>query len=95
LYNNLNIIINSAGTVEFDTRLDIATEINVRGPLLLMELAQKCANFESFVQVSTLFAVSDNTGFIDEKIFESRHNWLEEYEQICNSNITEITDTQR
>lgn len=40
LYNNLNVIINCAGTVEFDTRLDIATDINVRGTLLLMKLAE-------------------------------------------------------
>ena len=48
LLGNLNVIINSAGTVEFDTRLDIATDINVRGPLLLMKLAEKCVNFECF-----------------------------------------------
>jgi thioester reductase-like protein len=48
LIQNLNIIINCAGTVEFDTRLDIATRINVTGPLKLIELAQQCPNFEVF-----------------------------------------------
>ena len=95
MYNNLNIIINSAGTTEFDTRLDIATEINVRGPLLLMQLAQKCVNFEAFVQISTLFAVSDKIGFIDEKIFESRHKWMDEYDRICNSSIKDISENQQ
>ena len=71
LIENLNIIINSAGMVEFNTRLDIATNINVTGPLLLMQLAEKCHNFEGFCQVSTLFALSDRTGFMEEKIYES------------------------
>ena len=42
LLQNLNIIINSAGCVEFDTRLDIQVDTNVRGPLKLMGLAQQC-----------------------------------------------------
>jgi hypothetical protein len=48
-------------------RNDISTEINVRGPLVLMKLAEKCKNIEVFCQISTLFSISDNIGFIDEK----------------------------
>ena len=48
LIENLNVIINAAGTVEFDTRLDLATDVNVRGPLLLMKLAERCKRFECF-----------------------------------------------
>jgi len=43
LYANLNVIINSAGTVEFDTRLDLATSVNVTGAVALMQLADQCA----------------------------------------------------
>ena len=39
LIQNLNIIINSAGCVEFDTRLDTQVDTNVRGPLKLIGLA--------------------------------------------------------
>jgi hypothetical protein len=39
----------------------------VRGPLVLMKLAEKCKNIEVFCQISTLFSISDNIGFIDEK----------------------------
>ena len=48
LKTNLNIIINAAGNLEFSTRLDHAVDINVRGPLKLMMLAEQCANFETF-----------------------------------------------
>lgn len=77
LLQNLNIIINSAGPREFDTRLDIAADINVRGPLLLMKLAEQCPNFEAFCQISTLFAVSDKMGFIDERMYsgDTEHDW--------------------
>jgi fatty acyl-CoA reductase len=43
LVANLNVIINSAGTVEFDTRLDLATSVNVTGAVALMQLADQCA----------------------------------------------------
>ena len=59
LLQNLNVIINCAGTVEFDTRLDLATTINVTGPLKLMQLAEQCQNFEAFCQISTTFAVCE------------------------------------
>ena len=39
LVANLNVIINSAGTVEFDTRLDLATSVNVTGAVALLQLA--------------------------------------------------------
>ena len=39
LIQNLNIIVNSAGCVEFDTRLDTQVDTNVRGPLKLLGLA--------------------------------------------------------
>jgi len=90
LRSKLNIIVNAAGTVEFDTRLDIATDINVRGPLLLMKLAATCQKFEAFCQVSTLFALSDKLGFIDEKIYESGHDWHKEYQKISTMNASEI-----
>ena len=69
LKNNLNIIINAADSSEFEMRLDLQTDINVGAPLMLMKLAQKCLKFEIFCHVSTTFALSDKTGFIDEKTF--------------------------
>jgi alcohol-forming fatty acyl-CoA reductase len=40
LINNVNIIINCAGNVDFNARLDIAMRINVTGPLMLLKLAE-------------------------------------------------------
>ena len=71
----MNIIINAGGTSDFNARLDIAKDLNVRAPRKLMELAEKCHKFEMFCQISTLLALSDRSGFIDEKMYESSHNW--------------------
>lgn len=82
--------------MEFDTRLDISTKINVTGPLKLMQLAKECPNFEVFCQVSTLYGFVDRTGFIDEKIaYPSDHDWVKEYERIKNTNHVDIEDLQK
>jgi dTDP-4-dehydrorhamnose reductase len=39
LQNELNVIINCAGNVDFKAALDIAVKINVSGPLNLLKLA--------------------------------------------------------
>jgi len=76
--------------------LDIATELIVRGPLLLIKLAEQCSNFEAFCQISTLFAVSDRTGFIEERMYsdDSEHDWQSEYERIRSMNGVEILESQ-
>jgi hypothetical protein len=48
LQQNLNIIINAAGTSDFNSRLDVAVDMNVSAPLFLLELAEKCHKFEMF-----------------------------------------------
>jgi hypothetical protein len=40
LINNVNVIINCAGNVDFNARLDISVKINVTGPLYLLKLAE-------------------------------------------------------
>lgn len=91
---NLNIVINAAGTVEFDTRLDLATSVNVTGAVALMQLADQCVQFEAFVQVSTLFAVSDRTGFIDEKQLDSPIDWASDYKAIRQMDSNQILEAQ-
>ena len=81
--------------MEFDSRLDVQADINVRAPLLLMELAEKCHNFQAFCHVSTLFALCERTGFIDERMYESDHDWHAEYERITQMSPTEVVEQQK
>jgi len=94
LVENVNVIINCAGHKEFDTPLEVATKINVTGPLLLMQLAEECHNFEAFCQVSTLFSLSDRLGFLDEKMYESNVNWQQEYNKINSMDQFELRHNQ-
>jgi thioester reductase-like protein len=81
LVAEVSVIINCAGTTDFNTRLDLATRTNVTGPLRLLQLAEKCGDkFQCFCQVSTCYAVSDKQGFIEERLIESAVNWQATYD---------------
>lgn len=68
---NLNIIINSAATIELDAKLDTAVRVNVTGPLKLLKLAKQSPKCEAFVQMSTVFVNSDRTGYVEETMYPS------------------------
>ena len=83
LISNVNIIINAAGTSQLDTQLDTSIKKNVKAPLYLLDFAQQCHQLEAFCHVSSLYALADRTGFIDEKMYASNHDWPNEYQNIC------------
>lgn len=95
LVNKLNVIINSAGSVEFNERLDRQVDTNVRGPLNLLKLASECHNFECFAQVSTCYAICEKIGFLDEKMHESTHIWEQKYQQILQMNYEEVMQNEK
>jgi fatty acyl-CoA reductase len=95
LTQNLNIIINCAGTRVRNTSLEEAVRINVTGPLQLLKLAEECPQFESFLQVSSAYVNADRTGYLHEKIYETKKNWANDYEKITNSRKTEISYNEK
>lgn len=70
LIENLNVIVNCAASVDFNSRIDEAIRINIYGSLKMMELAKECKSVENFVHVSTCYVNSDKKGVIQEKIYE-------------------------
>jgi glycerone phosphate O-acyltransferase/fatty acyl-CoA reductase len=66
---NVNIIINSAASVDFNQRLDQALQINTWGTLRVVELAKSCPFLTAFVQISTAYVNCDKEGWIQEKIY--------------------------
>jgi len=78
---DLNIIINSAASIDLQERIDQAIRINVAGPLQLLELAHSSPNFETFIQVSTCFVNSDRHGYVEETIYNKENvNWESDYD---------------
>lgn len=68
--DNVNVIINCAASVDFNSRLDEAIKINVYGTLKMFYLAKDSKNIENFVHVSTCYVNSDKKGLIQEKIYD-------------------------
>ena len=77
LIDEINIIINSAASINFDSRLDDAIEINVNGTLRVFDLSKKVRNLSNFIHISTAYVNSDKNGWIDEQIYEYKENPLE------------------
>jgi hypothetical protein len=62
---------------------------------LLFDLAASCQSIECFCHVSSLYALSDKVGFLDEKFYNSGHGWQLEYLKIQEMDQDNIEKTQR
>ncbi|KAM3137875.1 hypothetical protein pb186bvf_009956 [Paramecium bursaria] len=67
--NNVNVIINSAASVDFNSSLKVALEINYYGCQRMLDLAKECKQLENFIHVSTAYVNSDQFGYLEEKIY--------------------------
>ncbi|KAH9673907.1 Fatty acyl-CoA reductase 2 [Citrus sinensis] len=73
--NEVDVIINSAASITFHERYDIAIDINTRGPSHVMNFTKKCKKVKVFVHMSTgkclkpimFTAVSKNLSFANGK----------------------------
>ena len=70
LTENLHVIINCAASIDFNSSLDEAIEINVYGTLKMFELAKNTKNLENFLHVSTAYVNSDKRGVIEERMYD-------------------------
>ena len=74
LVNEVNIIINSAASVNFDDPLQEALQINYFGCQRMLELAKECTSLDVFTHVSTAYVNCDRTGYIDELVYNDTDN---------------------
>ena len=70
LAENLNVIINSAASVNFDDPLQDALRINYFGCLNMLNLAKSCKNLKVFTHVSTCYVNCNRDGHIKEEIYD-------------------------
>lgn len=59
---NVEIIINSAASVDFNARIDEAININTLGTLRVYSLAKKCTKLQNFLHVSTAYVNANRNG---------------------------------
>lgn len=67
LVDNLNVIINSAASVDFNSSLQVALDINYYGVQRVLNLARECKQLENFIHVSTAYVNSDKFGQLSHK----------------------------
>ena len=70
LFQEIDIIINSAAVVVFDERLDFAVQLNTLGPGRLLDFAKKCRKTPLFIHVSTAYVNGKRVGRVPELLFE-------------------------
>ncbi|BFG34728.1 hypothetical protein CerSpe_210020 [Prunus speciosa] len=64
MYNGIEIILNSAGTTNFDERYDIALSVNTFGVQHVLSFAKKCLKLEMLLHVSTAYVCGEGAGLI-------------------------------
>jgi long-chain acyl-CoA synthetase len=68
LIHKIDAVMNSAATVVFDERLDLALTLNTLGPGRLLELAKAAGAI--YVHISTCYVSGRRTGKVEEKLME-------------------------
>ena len=81
---NVNIVIHSAASVDFNLRLDTALQINVIGSLRLFNFARTFPNLKAYVHVSTAYVNSDKLGRIEEKMYQMKGDPVALVKEIAN-----------
>ncbi|KAG9457257.1 hypothetical protein H6P81_001765 [Aristolochia fimbriata] len=69
LFNELDVIINSAANTKFDERYDVALGTNTFGAKNIVEFAKKCVKLGMLLHVSTAFVAGEKAGVIPERPF--------------------------
>ncbi|KAJ3681564.1 hypothetical protein LUZ60_016053 [Juncus effusus] len=67
LYNEIDIIVNSAATTNFYERYDVSLDVNTLGAKHVLEFAKKCVNLKMLLHVSTAYVAGLQEGLIQEK----------------------------
>jgi len=67
LCREVDIVVNSAATVVFDERIDLALELNTLGPRRILGFAQDCHD-AVFIHVSTAYVNGEQVGALPEQL---------------------------
>ncbi|KAL8057805.1 hypothetical protein ABFX02_04G207300 [Erythranthe guttata] len=69
LFQEVDIIVNSAATTDFDERYDVALGINTYGPANILNFSKKCRNLRVLLHVSTAYVCGEKEGLVLETPF--------------------------
>ncbi|XP_058763057.1 fatty acyl-CoA reductase 1-like [Vicia villosa] len=73
MFEEIDVIVHSAATTNFDERFDISMDVNTKGALHVLNFAKNCQKLKAFVHISTAYVCGDakyENGIVREKAFE-------------------------
>ena len=92
--NSVNIIINSAASVNFNDPLKTALQINYFGSNRVLDLAKECKHLEIYTQVSTAYVNCDRLGYIEEKLYNPTLDVASRVREFMSMSDLEIKEQQ-
>ncbi|KAE8674870.1 putative fatty acyl-CoA reductase 5 [Hibiscus syriacus] len=69
MWGEIEIVVNVAGTTDFNERYDVALDINTFGTFNVLNYGKKCDKIKLFLHVSTAYVCGERQGVILEKRF--------------------------
>ncbi|KAI3472690.1 hypothetical protein Pfo_030879 [Paulownia fortunei] len=69
MWGEIDFIINSAATIKYDERYDVAMDINAFGAMHILNFAKKCSKLKSLLHISTAYVHGTRSGLVLEKPF--------------------------
>ncbi|KAK4778177.1 hypothetical protein SAY87_018364 [Trapa incisa] len=78
MFEEVDVIVNSAANTTFDERYDVALNINTQGPFRLLNFAMRFKKLRNFLHVSTAFVNGQRQGVVKEKPFYMGQSIVEE-----------------
>uniref|UniRef100_A0A7N0U4N3 Fatty acyl-CoA reductase n=1 Tax=Kalanchoe fedtschenkoi TaxID=63787 RepID=A0A7N0U4N3_KALFE len=70
MWNEVDVVVNMAATINFDERYDVALAINTMGPKHILNFAKKCVNLKTLIHVSTAYVCGGKEGIVNETPFK-------------------------
>ncbi|KAH7864064.1 hypothetical protein Vadar_025292 [Vaccinium darrowii] len=67
MLREIDVVVNSAATTNFDERYDVAFQLNTIGAKNVLNFSKKCANIKLLLHVSTAYVSGEKAGLILEK----------------------------
>ncbi|XP_058767143.1 fatty acyl-CoA reductase 1-like [Vicia villosa] len=97
MFEEIDVIVHSAATTNFDERFDISMGVNTKGALHALNFAKYCQNLKAFVHISTAYVCGDakhEDGIVREKAFQMDKS-LKETSKLCIHNEMNLLEKKR
>ena len=92
IIDNIDIIINSAASVNFDDPLKEGLKINYFGATRVMDLAKECKHLKIFTHVSTTYVSCNRVGFCKEEIYNPHEEVVKVVQDIMNRDVKDLSE---